>query len=705
MPIGQTILKHHWGEFTMKKRYTDWDIYLRTAPRGGVGASSPPTKTAELEHSPEARTAAVIPESVDSSMLQTEPQTAAPAGFGERIKSFFLAIPRRIYDFFFPKILHLPVKKIYPNLPAVPISIAEMIDTLGRLLIRTFQTKQSMMGLANRYEIGGFTAYGRDFLYNREIRSRRVTDLTELQRIISPVSPTNCVGAALELMTGKMARAVENRVGPSSLTDLPIESPDQWTISWTTFPEVYQNAVKKGLDREYASTLTDADAATSQFWPTIATHGLAYNLLILEKVGESRISELKSLFSSVWSDSTQSAYQNQRLYLIDMRIFETIKPQKVNGFTRFTPGSVILLEQDEKTKSLTPVAIRISNDGGTNSKLYSRSHGTTDSAWIYALLAAKCSITVWGIWIGHVWHWHIVTAAMVMTMANNLDQKNPVYQILKPQSDYLIGFDDVLMILWGTVAPPTSIASATQFMSLLNTYGKGHRFFNDDPIATLRRNGIQESDFSEKTAWDRYPLVGQTLQVWDATESYVTTVVNTLYASDEAIRSDRNLQKWIVDSGTQGAGNIQGLPEKIDNRKILAEILTSLIYRITVHGSSRLNATPNPAMSFVPNFPPCLQDDTLIEPNATVDTKSLMKWLPRTGTIGEMMQFYFTFVFSVPYEPFIPLEGIDDPDTLFYSNAKCNEALIAFRMRIVSILHELSPEMPQVFQWPLNIET
>ena len=110
-------------------------------------------------------------------------------------------------------------------------------------------------------------------------------------------------------------------------------------------------------------------------------------------------------------------------------------------------------------------------------------------------------------------------------------------------------------------------------------------------------------------------------------------------------------------------------------------------------------------MSFVPNFPPCLQNAEFVEPDSSIDTRELMSWLPRTGTIGEMMQFYFTFAFSVPYDPFIPLEGIEDPDTLFYTNPNCNDALIVFRRNILQILHEISGDMPQVFQWPLNIET
>ena len=63
--------------------------------------------------------------------------------------------------------------------------------------------------------------------------------------------------------------------------------------------------------------------------------------------------------------------------------------------------------------------MKISTKNGGSRHVYGRlknSNDATDSAWIWALLAAKTAITVWGIWIGHVYHWHIVTAAMQMTM-------------------------------------------------------------------------------------------------------------------------------------------------------------------------------------------------------------------------------------------------------------------------------------------------
>ncbi len=150
-----------------------------------------------------------------------------------------------------------------------------------------------------------------------------------------------------------------------------------------------------------------------------------------------------------------------------------------------------------------------------------------------------------------------------------------------------------------------------------------------------------------------------------------------------------------------------GLPD-LKTVESLVSVLSSLIYRVTAHGCARLNSLPNPTLTFMPNFPPCLERSDLVSPTATIDVKTTLSYLPKTGTIGEMLNFYFTFAFSVPYEPFIPLEGIDDPSTLYYGADVLdprNQALIAYRKQILTILLELDPGVPQVFQWPLNIET
>jgi hypothetical protein len=317
---------------------------------------------------------------------------------------------------------------------------------------------------------------------------------------------------------------------------------------------------------------------------------------------------------------------------------------------------------------------------------------------------------VWGIWIGHVYHWHIVTAAMVMTMFQTLPSSHIIRQLFGRQADYLIGFDQFLLLEWG-ISPPTSLGTSRQFLQMLDTFATGRKFFADDPKTTLERLALHKEHFSKDADWDQYPVVRYLLNVWAATERYVGAVIEANFASDEGVRSDAALQAWIAASGDPMQGNVAGLPP-MDTKAALKDVMTSLIFRITAHGASRLNQAANPYFTFVANFPPCLQRTDIPRPDTVLDERALLAYLPNTGTIGSMVDFLFTFAFSTPYVPFIPLDGIDAELSFTGASAHaCNDALIAFRRDLEAFMtlwaKDVGVEGPpaQVHSWPLNIET
>jgi hypothetical protein len=141
----------------------------------------------------------------------------------------------------------------------------------------------------------------------------------------------------------------------------------------------------------------------------------------------------------------------------------------------------------------------------------------------------------------------------------------------------------------------------------------------------------------------------------------------------------------------------------MESRDDLKRVLHSIVYRVTAHGAGRLYRAANPALTFVANFPPCLQDTTIPNPTDTFDTRALLSYLPNTGTIGTMVTFYFTFSFSTPYVPFVPIAGPESE--LFFDDDASNDALIELRRFIADFIERFEPDTPQIWQWPLNIET
>jgi hypothetical protein len=592
---------------------------------------------------------------------------------------------------------HLPLRLIgLDSVPAVPIELDGLLDTVLKLARRSEEIEPARQGLSNSYTIGGRTAPAIDFLFGDQSDQARREALTDLAQLCSH-RPANVAAALVGLLAG---RADGLRAPDPSPTALSLEAPDQWSISWTNYQDVHAQALP--LLPAWAATLSDPDQASREFWPTIASHGFAYNLLIAQKVTDP--AALRQRFAEVWEAAWDAAAAAGALYVIDLSIFASLRPATVSGFTRFTPSTITLLQQDPASKALTPVAVRVAGHGDSGARLFSRNHAS-DSAWLYALLAAKTSITVYGVWFGHVYHWHIVTASMQMTMYNNLPKDHPLYLLLAPQSNYLFQFDEILLLLWDFIAPPTSVASPLSFLQLTDLFAKGRSYFDDDPKTTLRTLGIEQQAFSWQEPWDRYPIVADYLAIWDTVDDYVGTVVEVSYANDAAVTADRALQKWMADAADPDEGNIRGLPP-MSSRQALQQVLASFLYRIVVHGSSRLNASANPALTFVANFPPCLQNAAIPAPNATIDTRELLTYLPKTGTIGLMTTFYFTFVFSAPYVPLIPQGGVEAD--LFFPGGlddPRNQALVAFRRRMVAFIERYEPDLTQVHQWPLNIET
>jgi hypothetical protein len=555
----------------------------------------------------------------------------------------------------FDKVWHLPLNWFgLHHIPAFPITFWGLFDSLSKLNQRGKDRLPARYGLTNLYTIAGRTATAEQFLY-----------------------------------------------GSTQLTALSLERPEQFAMAWTNFQGAFARYAH--LIPDYAAALSDPEHATQRFWPFIAANGCAFNLLVLCKAGDADRHRLHGQFGPVWSPDWDRLLHDHRLFVIDLSIFTTLAPGALSGFPRFTPATVTLLAQDPATKALTPFAVRVSgqNDAGLQ---YFVKGQATPSAWLYALVAAKASVTLYGVWLGHVYHWHIVTAAMLMTMFNRLRRHHPVYKLLARQSNYLFQFDEILLAVWNAIAPPTSVTSRCGILRLWDSFAKGRDYFADDPTTTLKTNGIVEADFTRDKPWDLFPTAQLLLQLWSDTEDYANVFVNNTYASDAQVDEDRHLQAWMRHAGHRHGGNIRGLP-KLDSRAALARVLTSLIYRITTHGIGRLMPSAYPALAFVANFPPSLQIAAIPSPLAELTTGQLLAYLPKTGAIASMLNFLTTFVFTAPYVPFIPKAGVDAdlifPDGL---NDPRNKALVAYRQAVIAVMKIFAPDETTTEQWPLNIE-
>ena len=268
------------------------------------------------------------------------------------------------------------------------------------------------------------------------------------------------------------------------------------------------------------------------------------------------------------------------------------------------------------------------------------------------------------------------------------DKKHPVQMLLGLRSQHLVRFNGALLDgYFATIAPPTSIVNQIDLLKLLDNFAKGRMYSDDDPNNQLDWNGIEAKDFSSKPTapWDLFPAARNLTHIWDLCQDFVRAFMGKYYPTDDTVRKDDALQKWMKASADSKQGNIHGLPP-MDKKKALNDVLVSYIYRITAHGVSRLPRTADPWLTFVANFPPCLQREDLPSPDAALSTSELLKYLPNLRTIAEICQFYFIFVFAGPFQPL--LAAGDKRDLYFPTKDGLDTPTITYQDRIIEFAVE-----------------
>ena len=188
------------------------------------------------------------------------------------------------------KMPRLPLGELgFKYVPAVPVDAGALGDTLVKLTGRLKQREQPLQGLSRIFTIGGSTARAYNFLFGTEAVDEKQAAAHESLRGSLSREPSEIVRILVEALKEPPEERTPGGVRDGDdLTTKALDDPKQWSMSWTTLPEVFASALPQ-LD-EWAATVdvTQPDKATAAFFPTIARYGLSFNLILLKKVQDLR---------------------------------------------------------------------------------------------------------------------------------------------------------------------------------------------------------------------------------------------------------------------------------------------------------------------------------------------------------------------------------------------------------------------------------
>jgi arachidonate 15-lipoxygenase len=292
----------------------------------------------------------------------------------------------------------------------------------------------------------------------------------------------------------------------------------------------------------------------------------------------------------------------------------------------------------------------------------------------------------------HMGFGHLGVEGAVVAIHNRLpkaSKKNPeskphpLRALLEPHLDDTIGINFMARLLlvpekYAFTDKPFSIGTV-QGMKLASKGWARYDFFKSSFPEDLKARGFDEAGTD---GLQNYFYREDGFKLWNALGDYTTDAVNHIYADDEAVKADGDLQKWADEMAAKDGAAYTGFPESIGTKKLLAHVLQILIWNFSALHSI-LDFPQWTYVGYIPNRPNALYQPMpeLGEDKADIDEAYIKKCLaPKLQTL---FQTTFPWLLSLPSEANLTdlaaLKGIhDDVDANFQKSlAKLTEEIKA----------------------------
>lgn len=201
--------------------------------------------------------------------------------------------------------------------------------------------------------------------------------------------------------------------------------------------------------------------------------------------------------------------------------------------------------------------------------------------------------------VRHLGLCHIIMEAVTVCLFRNLAPAHPLRVLLEPHVAYTLATNEITQ---DSTVNPGGVTVTFQSNTFAGTFIILHRALDafdwdsDTPDKRYEAQGLADRD-----ALPVHPFRDDELTCWEAILEFAQGYVMHAYASDEAVRTDRELQGFVRELGAQDGGRVRGIPA-VQTRAALARFVASVIERPTTYHNA-INYSVFPYMGFVGGMP------------------------------------------------------------------------------------------------------
>ncbi|CAL1578725.1 unnamed protein product [Knipowitschia caucasica] len=288
------------------------------------------------------------------------------------------------------------------------------------------------------------------------------------------------------------------------------------------------------------------------------------------------------------------------IFIVDYEVLKDITPNSTDPCTQqFIAAPLCLLYRNIQSKIL-PIAIQLGQTPGEDTPIFLPTDAKYD--WMLAKIWVRSSDFHHHQTITHLLRTHLVTEVFAIAMFRQLPAVHPVYKLLHPHIRFTIAIN--------TKAREQLICECGIFDKANATGGGGHVQLIQTAVKSLTFRSLCFPDMIKARGMDSledvptYFYRNDGYEVWGATSSFVSDVVNIYYSSDEAVTEDEEIQAFVKDVCSFGMQDFDfcEFPKSLRSREELVEYLTVVVFTASAQHAA-VNFGQYDWCSWIPNAP------------------------------------------------------------------------------------------------------
>ncbi|XP_029310267.1 arachidonate 12-lipoxygenase, 12S-type [Cottoperca gobio] len=284
------------------------------------------------------------------------------------------------------------------------------------------------------------------------------------------------------------------------------------------------------------------------------------------------------------------------IYLLDYAIMDGVPTNTIRGKPQYiaAPLCLLYLHPDD---GLIPIAIQLEQNPDRDTPIFLPSDPPL--SWLMAKMWVRHSEFQVFQLLSHLLRTHLVIEVFCVATLRQLPAVHPIYKLLSPHLRYTL---EINCRGRTQLISPDGI-----FKRVVSTGGDGLLILAQREYKVLTYRSLQPcNDFTDRgvNQLPKYFYREHGMMLWDAILSFVSSIVNLYYQSDQDVQEDLELQAWIRDITEEGFTELPkfGLPSTLSTREELSTLLSVVIFTSTAQHAATNNGQFD-WCAWVPNTP------------------------------------------------------------------------------------------------------